>query len=113
LFSSSVYFTSKYACIIIILIIIPACRPQIDPEVMRNTALVLSWLRLVQAARSRDEQNTEAHLEGGQLYVRATRDIGPEEELLVWYDPELSHLLGFTEMARELHGGEKRPSVRS
>ncbi|CAL8366395.1 zinc finger protein 488 [Gadus morhua] len=70
---------------------------RIDPEVMRNTTLVLSWLRLVQAARSGEEQNTEAYLKAGQLYVRATRDIGQEEELLVWYDQELSHLLGFTE----------------
>ncbi|KAG7257082.1 hypothetical protein CRUP_035024 [Coryphaenoides rupestris] len=82
---------------------------RIDPEVMRNTAPVLSWLRLVQAARSREEQNTEAHLRGGQLYVRATRDIGPEEELLVWYDPELSHLLGFAETARGPRGELKCP----
>ena len=64
---------------------------------MRNTTLVVSWLGLVQAARSGEEQNTEAYLKAGQLYVRATRDIGQEEELLVWYDQELSHLLGFTE----------------
>ncbi|KAK0135609.1 PR domain zinc finger protein 8 [Merluccius polli] len=73
---------------------------RIDPEVM----LVLSWLRLVQAARSREEQNAEAYLKAGQLHVRATRDVGPEEELLVWYDQELSHLLGLTETAiKERH----------
>ncbi|KAJ3610513.1 hypothetical protein NHX12_022605 [Muraenolepis orangiensis] len=72
---------------------------RIDPEVMRNASLgVLSWLRLVRAARDGEEQNTEAYLRAGQLYVRSTRDIGPGEELLVWYDPELSRLLGFTEM---------------
>lgn len=64
---------------------------------MRNSALLLSWLRLVQAARNREEQNTEAFLKAGQLYVRTTRDIQQEEELLVWYDQELSHLLGFTD----------------
>ncbi|XP_046886041.1 PR domain zinc finger protein 8 [Hypomesus transpacificus] len=72
---------------------------RVDPEAMQSSSLVLSWLRLVQAARSREEQNTEAYLKAGQLYVRTTRDIRHEEELLVWYDHELSHLLGFTEMA--------------
>ncbi|XP_071769862.2 zinc finger protein 488 [Centroberyx gerrardi] len=71
---------------------------RVDPEAMRNSALVLSWLRLVQAARNGEEQNTEAFLTAGQLYVRTTRDIRQEEELLVWYDQELSHLLGFTDM---------------
>ncbi|XP_029305998.1 zinc finger protein 488 [Cottoperca gobio] len=73
---------------------------RVDPEAMRNSALVLSWLRLVQAARNGEEQNTEAFLKAGQLYVRTIRDIRQEEELLVWYDPELSHLLGFTDLTR-------------
>uniref|UniRef100_A0A3Q1GCI6 Zinc finger protein 488 n=1 Tax=Acanthochromis polyacanthus TaxID=80966 RepID=A0A3Q1GCI6_9TELE len=73
---------------------------RVDPEAMRNSALVLSWLRIVQAARNREEQNTEAFLKAGQLYVRTTRDIKQEEELLVWYDQELSHLLGFTDMTK-------------
>ncbi|XP_077350623.1 zinc finger protein 488 isoform X2 [Festucalex cinctus] len=76
------------------------CVFRVDPEAMRNSALVLSWLRLVQAARNGEEQNTEAFLKGGQLYVRTTRDVRQEEELLVWYDPELCHLLGFTETSR-------------
>lgn len=85
-----------------------AC-PQVDPEAMRNSALVLSWLRLVQAARNGEEQNTEAFLKAGQLYVRTIRDVLPEEELLVWYDPELSHLLGFTDTCRASGGeGEKQ-----
>ncbi|XP_047190845.1 PR domain zinc finger protein 8 isoform X2 [Scophthalmus maximus] len=73
---------------------------RVDPEAMRNSALVLSWLRLVQAARNGEEQNTEAFLKAGQLYVRTVRDIRQEEELMVWYDQELSHLLGFTDMTR-------------
>ncbi|KAM4600036.1 zinc finger protein 488 [Fundulus diaphanus] len=77
---------------------------RVDPEAMRNSTLVLSWLRLVQAARNTEEQNTEAFLKAGQVYVRATRDIQPEEELLVWYDQELSHLLGFTDMIKGLNG---------
>lgn len=80
---------------------------------MRSSALVLSWLRLVQAARNREEQNTEAYLRAGQLYVRTTRDIRQEEELLVWYDQELSHLLGFTDMTTRGHNeGETCCSVR-
>lgn len=75
---------------------------------MRNSTLVLSWLRLVQAARNGEEQNAEAFLKAGQVYVRATRDIQPEEELLVWYDRELSHLLGFTDMIKGLNGGERK-----
>ncbi|KAF3708265.1 Zinc finger protein 488 [Channa argus] len=73
---------------------------RVDPEAMRNSELVFSWLRLVQAARNGEEQNTEAFLKAGQLYVRTTRVIQEEEELLVWYDQELSHLLGFTDMTR-------------
>ncbi|XP_030604308.1 zinc finger protein 488 isoform X2 [Archocentrus centrarchus] len=77
-----------------------ACVFRVDPEAMRNSALVLSWLRLVQAARNGEEQNTEAFLKAGQLYVRTTRDIRQEEELLIWYDRELSHLLGFTDITK-------------
>lgn len=74
---------------------------------MRNPTPVLSWLRLVQAARNAEEQNTEAFLKAGQLYVRTIRDIRHEEELLVWYDHELSHLLGFRDPSRGLSEGEK------
>ncbi|XP_061645538.1 PR domain zinc finger protein 8 isoform X1 [Phyllopteryx taeniolatus] len=77
-----------------------SCVFRVDPEAMRNSALVLSWLRLVQAARNGEEQNTEAFLKGGQLYVRTTRDVHQEEELLVWYDQELCHLLSFTDTRR-------------
>lgn len=73
---------------------------------MRNPTPVLSWLRLVQAARNADEQNTEAFLKAGQLYVRTIRDVRQEDELLVWYDHELSHLLGFREPSRGLSDGE-------
>ncbi|XP_056148373.1 PR domain zinc finger protein 8 [Lampris incognitus] len=83
---------------------------RVDPEAMRNAALVLSWLRLVHAARNREEQNTEAYLKAGQLYVRTTRDIRQEEELLVWYDQELSHLLGLTDVAARARAeGEECP----
>lgn len=54
-----------------------------------------------------EEQNTEAYLKGGQLYFRTIRDISQGEELLVWYDEELSHLLGFSDIkARALTVGK-------
>ncbi|XP_059677311.1 PR domain zinc finger protein 8 [Gavia stellata] len=55
----------------------------------------LPWMRLVQAAANSKEQNLEAYLENSQLYYRSTRKINKNEELLVWYDEELSNLLGF------------------
>lgn len=79
---------------------------QVDPEAIRNPTPLLSWLRLVQAARNADEQNIEAFLKAGQLYVQTTRDVRQEEELLVWFDGELSQLLGFRETSRGLTDGE-------
>uniref|UniRef100_A0A8B9FYV4 PR domain zinc finger protein 8 n=1 Tax=Amazona collaria TaxID=241587 RepID=A0A8B9FYV4_9PSIT len=58
----------------------------------------LPWMRLVQAAANSNEQNLEAYLENRQLYYRSTRKINKNEELLVWYDDELSSLLGFNEI---------------
>lgn len=58
----------------------------------------LPWMRLVQAAANSKEQNLEAYLENSQLYYRPTRKISKNEELLVWYDEELSRLLGFNEI---------------
>ncbi|NXX85250.1 ZN488 protein, partial [Urocolius indicus] len=58
----------------------------------------LPWMRLVQAATNSKEQNLEAYLENSQLYYRSTRKINKNEELLVWYDEELSSLLGFNEI---------------
>ncbi|XP_051504439.1 PR domain zinc finger protein 8-like [Myxocyprinus asiaticus] len=68
---------------------------RVDPEAMKGSPLVVSWLRLVQAAMNAEDQNTEAFLKGGQLHFQTIRDVKEGEELLVWYDEELSHLLGF------------------
>ncbi|XP_077207049.1 zinc finger protein 488 isoform X2 [Paroedura picta] len=56
------------------------------------------WMRLVQAAANKKQQNLEAYLSHGQLYYRPTRSIFRNEELLVWYNEELSQLLGFGEI---------------
>ncbi|XP_066535770.1 zinc finger protein 488 [Hoplias malabaricus] len=70
---------------------------RVDPEAMRSSVTV-PWLRLVQAAMDRAEQNTEAFLKGGQLFFRTTRSVRRGEELFVWYDEELSHLLGLSDI---------------
>ncbi|XP_053476099.1 PR domain zinc finger protein 8 isoform X2 [Ictalurus furcatus] len=79
---------------------------RVDPDALKSSPLVVPWLRLVQAAMDAEEQNTEAYLKGGQLYFRTIQDISQGEELLVWYDEELSHLLGFSDIkARALTVG--------
>ncbi|KAM9281997.1 zinc finger protein 488 [Cariama cristata] len=67
----------------------------------------LPWMRLVQAAANSKEQNLEAYLENSQLYYRSTRKINKNEELLVWYDEELSSLLGFDEIKAQSPQNEK------
>ncbi|KAK9964350.1 hypothetical protein ABG768_005533 [Culter alburnus] len=71
---------------------------RVDPEAMKGSPFVVPWLRLVQAAVSAEDQNTEAYLKGGQLHFRTIRDVKQGEELLVWYDEELSRLLGFRDI---------------
>ncbi|XP_076830683.1 zinc finger protein 488 [Brachyhypopomus gauderio] len=71
---------------------------RVDPEAMKSSPFVVPWLRLVQAAMNTEEQNTEAYLKSGQLYFRTIRDVRQGEELLVWYDEELSRLLGFSDV---------------
>ncbi|KAA0718065.1 Zinc finger protein 8 [Triplophysa tibetana] len=68
---------------------------RVDPDAMKSSPLVVPWLRLVQAAMSAEDQNTEAYLKNGELHFRTVRDVKEGDELLVWYDEELSHLLGF------------------
>lgn len=68
----------------------------------------LPWMRLVQAAANSKEQNLEAYLENSQLYYRSTRKINKNEELLVWYDEELSRLLGFNEIKAQSPQNEMR-----
>lgn len=51
------------------------------------------WLRLVQSARDKEEQNLEAYVKNGQLFYRSLRRIEKDEELLVWYGKDLVDLL--------------------
>uniref|UniRef100_A0A8D2PM66 PR domain zinc finger protein 8 n=1 Tax=Zosterops lateralis melanops TaxID=1220523 RepID=A0A8D2PM66_ZOSLA len=72
----------------------------------------LPWMRLVQAAANSKEQNLEAYLENSQLYYRPTRKISKNEELLVWYDEELSRLLGFNEIKAQSPQSGKYQTLR-
>ena len=45
-----------------------------------------SWMRFIQCARSKDEQNLFAFQYKDNVYYRSFRDIAVGEELLVWYD---------------------------
>lgn len=71
------------------------------------------WLRLVQSAREREEQNLEAYIKSGQLFYRSLRRIAKDEELLVWYGKELTELLLLSPArapARSNGGCPKTPS---
>uniref|UniRef100_A0A4W5LDK1 PR domain zinc finger protein 8 n=1 Tax=Hucho hucho TaxID=62062 RepID=A0A4W5LDK1_9TELE len=66
---------------------------RVDTSAANSTSEGLMWLRLVQSARDRDEQNLEAYVKNGQLFYRSLRRIVKDEELLVWYGKDLIELL--------------------
>lgn len=67
--------------------------PQVDTSAANSTSEGLMWLRLVQSARDKEEQNLEAYVKNGQLFYRSLRRIEKDEELLVWYGKDLIDLL--------------------
>lgn len=64
-----------------------------DTSAANSTSEGLMWLRLVQSARDKEEQNLEAYVKNGQLFYRSLRRIEKDEELLVWYGKDLVDLL--------------------
>ncbi|XP_068797426.1 PR domain zinc finger protein 8 [Struthio camelus] len=66
---------------------------RVDTSAANGSSEGLMWLRLVQSARERQEQNLEAYIKSGQLFYRSLRRIAKDEELLVWYGKELTDLL--------------------
>ncbi|KAL8206693.1 UNVERIFIED_CONTAM: hypothetical protein K2H54_019210 [Gekko kuhli] len=66
---------------------------RVDTSAANGSSEGLMWLRLVQSARDKEEQNLEAYIKNGQLFYRSLRRIAKDEELLVWYGKELSELL--------------------
>uniref|UniRef100_A0A3Q4MXP9 PR domain zinc finger protein 8 n=1 Tax=Neolamprologus brichardi TaxID=32507 RepID=A0A3Q4MXP9_NEOBR len=69
--------------------------PYIFRVTANSTSEGLMWLRLVQSARDKEEQNLEAYVKNGQLFYRSLRRIEKDEELLVWYGKDLIDLLLF------------------
>ncbi|XP_053556718.1 PR domain zinc finger protein 8 [Bombina bombina] len=66
---------------------------RVDTSAANGSSEGLMWLRLVQSARNKEEQNLEAYIKNGQLFYRSLRRIAKDEELLVWYGKELIDLL--------------------
>ncbi|XP_069341678.1 PR domain zinc finger protein 8 [Eulemur rufifrons] len=66
---------------------------RVDTSAANGSSEGLMWLRLVQSARDKEEQNLEAYIKTGQLFYRSLRRIAKDEELLVWYGKELTALL--------------------
>uniref|UniRef100_A0A8C5RRK6 PR domain zinc finger protein 8 n=1 Tax=Laticauda laticaudata TaxID=8630 RepID=A0A8C5RRK6_LATLA len=66
---------------------------RVDTSVANGSSEGLMWLRLVQSARDKEEQNLEAYIKNGQLFYRSLRRIAKDEELLVWYGKDLTELL--------------------
>ncbi|MEQ2171796.1 hypothetical protein GOODEAATRI_014332 [Goodea atripinnis] len=66
---------------------------RVDTSAANSTSEGLMWLRLVQSARDKEEQNLEAYVKNGQLLYRSLRRIEKDEELLVWYGKDLIDLL--------------------
>lgn len=95
---------------------------QVDTSAANGSSEGLMWLRLVQSARDREEQNLEAYIKNGQLFYRSLRRIAKDEELLVWYGKELTELLLLCpsrphnklngRLARELRVGPSRAGER-
>ncbi|KAM7168030.1 PR domain zinc finger protein 8 isoform 1-T4 [Macrochelys suwanniensis] len=69
---------------------------RVDTSAANGSSEGLMWLRLVQSARDKEEQNLEAYIKNGQLLYRSLRRIAKDEELLVWYGKELTELLLLT-----------------
>uniref|UniRef100_W5MK31 PR domain zinc finger protein 8 n=1 Tax=Lepisosteus oculatus TaxID=7918 RepID=W5MK31_LEPOC len=66
---------------------------RVDTSAANSSSEGLMWLRLVQSARNKEEQNLEAYVKNGQLFYRSLRRIEKDEELLVWYGKDLIELL--------------------
>uniref|UniRef100_A0A8C7E5S7 PR domain zinc finger protein 8 n=1 Tax=Naja naja TaxID=35670 RepID=A0A8C7E5S7_NAJNA len=66
---------------------------RVDTSATNGSSEGLMWLRLVQSARDKEEQNLEAYIKNGQLFYRSLRRIAKDEELLVWYGKDLTELL--------------------
>lgn len=86
---------------------------QVDTSAANSTSEGLMWLRLVQSARDKEEQNLEAYVKNGQLFYRSLRRIEKDEELLVWYGKDLIDLLLLSSSRAPVKSkGERRTPAR-
>ncbi|CAN0296919.1 unnamed protein product [Lampetra planeri] len=53
-----------------------------------------NWMRFVNPARSRREQNLVACQHGADVFFYTLRGVSPGRELLVWYSPEYTRRMG-------------------
>uniref|UniRef100_A0A7M4EL19 PR domain zinc finger protein 8 n=1 Tax=Crocodylus porosus TaxID=8502 RepID=A0A7M4EL19_CROPO len=82
---------------------------RVDTSAANGSSEGLMWLRLVQSARDKEEQNLEAYIKNGQLFYRSLRRIAKDEELLVWYGKELTELLLLSTARHSKMNGRRRP----
>ena len=72
-----------------------------------------SWMRFIQCARSKDEQNLCVFQYRNDVYYRSFKDIAAGEELLVWYDEKyLQHFgipTGLQNLSSMTRGVEGKP----
>ncbi|KAL8572153.1 hypothetical protein ACOMHN_057828 [Nucella lapillus] len=69
-----------------------------------------NWMRYLNCARTRAEQNVTAYQHCGEVYYRAHCDIQPGTEILMWYGREYGKELGIIREEDEPRK-KKRPSV--
>eukprot|EP00794_Sanderia_malayensis_P009873 gene9873-10883_t len=63
---------------------------------------VSSWMRFIQCARHKQEQNLYIFQYYGSIYYRAFKDIPVGTELMVWYDEKYPHFLGLPTEIRDM-----------
>ncbi|XP_078578236.1 zinc finger protein 488-like [Branchiostoma floridae x Branchiostoma japonicum] len=80
---------------------------KVDPGCCREAGETLKWLRLIQPARDRREQNMEAFQRAGKVYFRSVCHIRRDEELLVWYSDDWAVNIGIPDILPSFIAGEK------
>ena len=69
-----------------------------------------SWMRFIQCARYKEEQNMTVFQYCGNIYYRAFRQIPAGRELLVWYDEKYSEFIDIPALVKaRVVKGRKRP----
>ncbi|XP_076437962.1 histone-lysine N-methyltransferase PRDM7-like [Babylonia areolata] len=71
-----------------------------------------NWMRYVNCARTRAEQNVTAFQHCGEVYYRAHCDIQPGTEILVWYGREYGKELGIIREDDELKSKRRSSTVQ-